>query len=120
MSRQSDRSKKQPDCWLPSLLRPTMPFVSKSEWCHYELEQGAERLFGYTAQEAIGQHITLIIPRNRLNEEHEKKQSDQLRELSRRLLCTQEEERRHIARELLDSAGQGLTVLGLSVNHLVQ
>jgi signal transduction histidine kinase len=55
-----------------------------------------------------------------LNEEHEKKQSEQLRELSRRLLRTQEEERRHIARELLDSAGQTLTVLGLSVNHLVQ
>jgi PAS domain S-box-containing protein len=33
--------------------------------------KGAERLFGYTPQEAIGQHITLIIPRNRLNEEDE-------------------------------------------------
>jgi PAS domain S-box-containing protein len=29
----------------------------------------AERIFGYTAQEAIGQHITLIIPPNRLAEE---------------------------------------------------
>ena len=26
---------------------------------------GAERLFGYTAKEAIGQHISLIIPANR-------------------------------------------------------
>jgi signal transduction histidine kinase len=48
------------------------------------------------------------------------KQSEQLRELSRRLLRAQDEERRHIARELHDSAGQTLTVLGLSVNHLVQ
>lgn len=31
--------------------------------------QGAERLFGYSAEEAIGQHITLIIPAERRNEE---------------------------------------------------
>jgi PAS domain S-box-containing protein len=31
--------------------------------------RGAERLFGYTAQEAIGQHITLIIPPERIGEE---------------------------------------------------
>jgi PAS domain S-box-containing protein len=30
---------------------------------------GAERLFGYTAGEAVGQHISLIIPINRRNEE---------------------------------------------------
>src|ERR1700730_15459898 len=30
---------------------------------------GAERLFGYTAKEAIGQHISMIIPRDRLDEE---------------------------------------------------
>jgi len=29
----------------------------------------AERMFGYTADEAIGQHISLIIPKNRLSEE---------------------------------------------------
>ena len=31
--------------------------------------KGAERLFGYTAQEAVGRPITLIIPPERLNEE---------------------------------------------------
>jgi PAS domain S-box-containing protein len=31
--------------------------------------KGAERLFGYAAEEAIGQHITLIIPQDRLEEE---------------------------------------------------
>lgn len=31
----------------------------------------AERIFGYTAAEAIGQHITLIIPPDRRNEEEE-------------------------------------------------
>ena len=30
---------------------------------------GAERLFGYAANEAVGQHISLIIPHNRRNEE---------------------------------------------------
>lgn len=31
--------------------------------------RGAERLFGYTAQEAIGQHITILIPPDRAHEE---------------------------------------------------
>jgi PAS domain S-box-containing protein len=30
---------------------------------------GAERIFGFTAEEAIGRHITLIIPEDRLSEE---------------------------------------------------
>jgi PAS domain S-box-containing protein len=33
--------------------------------------QGAERIFGYTPEETIGQHITLIIPHERHNEESE-------------------------------------------------
>jgi PAS domain S-box-containing protein len=48
------------------------------------------------------------------------KQSGQLRELSRRLLQVQDEERRHIARELHDSAGQTLTVLGMNLSMLLQ
>jgi|GEM_PF-3134400 len=48
------------------------------------------------------------------------RQADQVRELSWRLLRTQDEERRHIARELHDSAGQTLTVLGISLAQLVQ
>ena len=31
--------------------------------------KGAERIFGYTAEEAIGQPITIMIPQDRLNEE---------------------------------------------------
>lgn len=46
-------------------------------------------------------------------------QSEQLRELSWRVARAQEEERRHIARELHDSAGQTLTVLSLSAAELV-
>jgi PAS domain S-box-containing protein len=48
------------------------------------------------------------------------RQSEQVRELSWRLLRTQDEERRHIARELHDSAGQTLTVLGMNLARLVQ
>jgi PAS domain S-box-containing protein len=33
--------------------------------------KGAERIFGYLAEEAIGQHITLIVPPDRLEEEAE-------------------------------------------------
>jgi PAS domain S-box-containing protein len=47
-------------------------------------------------------------------------QSNQVRELSWRLLRSQDEERRHIARELHDSAGQTLTVLGIGLAQLAQ
>ncbi|MGH9528616.1 MAG: PAS domain-containing sensor histidine kinase [Terriglobales bacterium] len=48
------------------------------------------------------------------------RQAGQVTDLSRRLLHSQDEERRHIARELHDSAGQTLTVLGMSLAQLVQ
>jgi PAS domain S-box-containing protein len=47
------------------------------------------------------------------------KHSEQVRDLSWRLMRTQDDERRHIARELHDSAGQTLTVLGMNVARLV-
>lgn len=175
---------------------------------------GAERLFGYTAKEAVGQHISLIIPINRRGEEvailerlkrgeridhfdtvrvrkdgttldisltispvrdsagrivgaskiardvtqrkrveralHESEQrfrlladaldtqvqfrtqelqrrnaeilqqSEQLRDLSVRLLQAQDHERRHIARELHDSAGQTLAALGMTFARLAE
>jgi PAS domain S-box-containing protein len=167
----------------------------------------AERLFGYTASEAVGQHISLIIPLNRKDEEtviierikrgvriehfdtvrirkdktlldisltispvrdasgkiigaskiarditerkrieRELRESEEryrtladaldtqvhfrtrelerrnleLRELSVRLMESQDSERRHIARELHDSAGQTLTALGLNLAELAQ
>jgi PAS domain S-box-containing protein len=173
---------------------------------------GAERLFGYTAKEAIGQPITIIIPLDRRNEEtrilarlrqgqpiehfdtvrvrkdgtkveislsispvrdaagkiigaskiardisgrkrierelseSEQRfrtladaldtqvqfrtqelrrrnaeillQSDQLRDLSGRLMLAQDEERRRISRELHDSAGQHLAALGMGLARI--
>jgi PAS domain S-box-containing protein len=176
--------------------------------------KGAERLFGHTAEEAVGQHITLIIPAERRNEETEilarlrrgervdhfetvrirkdrtlldisltispvkdlngnvtgaskvarditdrkraeealresenrfrslserldsevrartkelelrnadvTRQAEQLRELSWQMLRIQDDERRHIARELHDSAGQLLTVLAMNLATLTR
>jgi PAS domain S-box-containing protein len=47
------------------------------------------------------------------------RQAEQLRELSWRLLRAQDDERRHIARELHDSAGQTLAVLGMNISMLL-
>ena len=47
-------------------------------------------------------------------------QSEQLRDLSHRMMLIQDEERRHIARELHDSAGQLLTVLAMDLSTLVR
>jgi len=48
------------------------------------------------------------------------KQSEQMRDLSRRLLQAQDEQRRHIARELHDSAGQTLVVLGMNLAQILR
>lgn len=59
---------------------------------------------------------------NELEQRNEEvlQQSQQLRELSMRLLRTQDEERRRIARDLHDSAGQIVTVLGLNLTNINQ
>jgi len=48
------------------------------------------------------------------------KQAHDIRDLSTQLLRAQDDERRHVARELHDSAGQTLAVLAMSLNELVQ
>lgn len=162
--------------------------------------KSAERIFGYLPEEAIGKHITLIIPRDRWDEEsgiiarigrgervdhfqtlrrrkdgslvdvsltispvkdsaghiigaskvarditaqvraaealrcreeelrrlsesldHQvRSRTRELQELSWQLMRTRDEERRHVARELHDSAGQSLAVLAIEVDQLLQ
>ena len=137
--------------------------------------KAAERIFGYAAEEAIGQHINLIVPPDRLDEEADilaslrrgeridhfetvRKRKDgtlfdisvtispvkdaqgrvigaskvarditerkrlalllQEAELSGRLLQLQDEERRRIARELHDGAGQLLAALSMNISAI--
>ena len=47
-------------------------------------------------------------------------QSEQLRDLSQRLMQIQDEERRHVARELHDSAGQILAALAMNFASIAQ
>jgi PAS domain S-box-containing protein len=162
--------------------------------------KSAERIFGYLPEEAIGKHITLIIPRDRWDEEssiiarirsgervdhfqtlrrrkdgslvdvsltispvkdsagniigaskvarditaqvraaealrgseeelrrlsqsldHQvRSRTGELQELSWQLMRLRDEERRHVARELHDSAGQSLAVLAIEVDQLLQ
>jgi signal transduction histidine kinase len=75
----------------------------------------------FTARELLARvksHLNLARIR-RESAEIERK-SEQLRDLSQRLLRAQDEERKRIARELHDSAGQTLTVLGMSLAQLAQ
>jgi PAS domain S-box-containing protein len=136
---------------------------------------GAERIFGYTADEAIGRHITLVIPADRLDEEPailarlrngdrvehfetvrkrkdgtfldisltispvkddlgrvigaskvarditQRKEADEARkavEITAKLLQTQDDERRRIARELHDGVGQLLAAIGMNFSRV--
>jgi PAS domain S-box-containing protein len=67
------RESEQRQRWLASIIESSDDvIVSKNlDGIIRSWNGGAERLFGYTAEEAIGQHITLVIPEDRQSEEHE-------------------------------------------------
>jgi PAS domain S-box-containing protein len=59
--------------WLASIVESSDEvIVSKNlDGLITSWNKGAERVFGYTAEEAIGQPITIVIPEDRQSEEHE-------------------------------------------------
>ena len=69
---------------------------------------------------ALESQVQLRTQELRLQNEEILRQAEQLRDLSRRLLEIQDQERRHIARELHDSAGQTLVAISLNVSQLLR
>jgi PAS domain S-box-containing protein len=59
------------DAWLAAIIDSSDDaIVSKTlEGVITSWNRGAERIFGYSAEEAVGQHISLIIPNDRRTEE---------------------------------------------------
>ena len=83
------------------------------------LQLASRRLRGFEEDEVrlleiVGDRVAAAIERARLYDEL-RSGAEQLRHLSLRLVETQEQERRHIARELHDEIGQLLTGLKLSL-----
>jgi PAS domain S-box-containing protein len=62
--------------------------------------------------------ITVDITENKLAEEELRQVNEQLRVLSRRLFQVQEDERRHLARELHDEIGQALTAIKINLESI--
>jgi signal transduction histidine kinase len=71
-----------------------------------------------TLADALDTQVQFRTQELRRRNEEVLRQSDQLRDLSGRLMRIQDEERRHIARELHDSAGQNLAALGMNLARL--
>jgi PAS domain S-box-containing protein len=61
------------EAWLAAIVENSEDAIVSKDLDGYIMSwnPGAERMFGYTAAEAIGQHITLLIPRERRDEENE-------------------------------------------------
>ncbi|HYM70845.1 MAG TPA: GAF domain-containing protein, partial [bacterium] len=69
--------------------------------------------------EALGHDVAVAIQRARLFEEVRDREAT-TRELMQRLLAAQEEERRRIAQDLHDHAGQMITALIIQLTHLLE
>ena len=89
----------------------------KSGATDYVLKQRLSRLV--PAVHRAMQEVTLRVERQ-LAERKREEYSRKLQVLSRRLVETQETERRHLARELHDEIGQALTVAQLNLQALLQ
>jgi PAS domain S-box-containing protein len=81
-----------------------------------ELHESEQRF--RTLADALDTQIQFRTQELRRRNEEILQQSDQLRELSGRLMSSQDEERRRIARDLHDSAGQNLAALAMTVARI--
>jgi PAS domain S-box-containing protein len=68
----------------------------------------------------LEQQVRLRTAELQMQNEQVHRQADLLRDLSQRLMRAQDEERRHIARELHDSSGQLLTALAINLSQIVR
>ncbi len=75
---------------------------------------------GRIVRDATGKALRYIGTHTDITDRKQAEEVERVRELSGRLLRIQDEERRRFARELHDSAGQTLTMLGLSFTELLE
>ncbi len=75
---------------------------------------------GRIVRDAAGKAVQLIGTHTDITDRKQAEEVERVRELSGRLLRIQDQERRRFARELHDSAGQTLTMLGISLADLIQ
>jgi PAS domain S-box-containing protein len=92
--------------------------ITERKRVEQELRDSQERL--RTLAEGLENEVLIRTKELEQRNAHVVEQSEQLRELSKRLLRTQDDERRHIARELHDSAGQILTLLSINLSGINQ
>jgi PAS domain S-box-containing protein len=80
--------------------------LHESEQCFRKLADALDTQVQIRTQELLRRNAEIV------------QQSDQLRDLSGRLMLAQDEERRRIARELHDSVGQNLAALAMTVTRI--
>jgi len=103
---------------LSMVISHQLAFAIQRKRADEALRQSEERF--RTLSETLDAEVRLRTKELQLRNSDVERQSERLRELSWQLMRAQDEERRHIARELHDSAGQTLTVLGMNLAQLVQ
>ena len=109
---------KDNDLELSIVISRQLAFAIERKRADEALRQSEERF--RTLSETLDAEVRIRTKELELRNSDVSEQSERLRELSWRLMRAQDEERRHIARELHDSAGQTLAVLGMNLAQLVQ
>jgi PAS domain S-box-containing protein len=90
--------------------------ISARKWAERELHESEQRF--RTLADALDTQVQFRTQELWRRNAEILQQSDQLRDLSGRLMSTQDEERRRIARDLHDSAGQNLAALAMTVARI--